>query len=187
MRKLSVSTLVSLDGVIQDPGGFGETEYGGWANPFFTPDAQRNALDHLRAADYFLVGRLTYELLHKTWADIKGSEYLDRMNEIPKLVASTTLTGPLPWNATAINGDVVAEITRLKAESGGDIEVYGSATLVQTLLRHNLIDEFRIAVHPIVLGGGTPLFPQGGVSATLRLTDTHTLDSGVVSLTYARL
>jgi dihydrofolate reductase len=82
------------------------------------------------------------------------------MNEIPKLVASTTLTGPLPWNAAVINGDAAAEIARLKQEPGGDIEVYGSATLVQTLMRHNLIDEYRVAVHPIVLGGGTRLFPK---------------------------
>ena len=184
MRKLSVSTLVTLDGVIQDPGGFGETAHGGWGNPYFTADAQQNALEHLQAADYFLIGRVTYELLHKAWANIKGGAYLDRMNEIRKLVASTTLTGSLPWNATVINGDVAAEIARLKREPGRDIEVYGSATLVQTLMRHNLIDEYRVAVHPIVLGGGTQLFPQGSVSATLQLTATRTLDSGVVSLTY---
>ena len=184
MRKLSVSTLVSLDGVIQDPGGFGETEQGGWGNSYFTADAQQDALEHLQAADYFLIGRVTYELLHGTWGNIKGGAYLDRMNEIRKLVASTKLTGPLEWNATVISGDVATEIARLKQESGGDIEVYGSATLVQTLMRHNLIDEYRIHVHPVVLGGGTQLFPQGGVPATLRLAGTRTLDSGVVSLTY---
>jgi dihydrofolate reductase len=185
MRKLSVSTLVTLDGVIQDPGGFGETADGGWGNRYFTADAQQNALEHLQAADYFLVGRVTFELLHKTWAGIRGGAYLDRLNEIPKLVASATLTGPLPWNATVINGDVAAEIARLKEENGRDIEVYGSATLVQTLMRHNLIDEYRIHVHPIVLGGGTQLFPQSGVPATLRLTGTRTLDSGAVTLSYA--
>ena len=184
MRKLSVSTLVTLDGVIQDPGGFGETEQGGWGNPYFNAEAEQVALEHLQASDYFLIGRVTYGLLHQAWGDIKGGPYLDRMNEIPKLVASTTLAGPLPWNATVINGDVAAEIARLKQQPGRDIEVYGSATLVQTLMRHNLIDEYRVAVHPIVLGGGTQLFPQGGVSATLQLTATRTLDSGVVSLTY---
>ena len=184
MRKLSVSTLVSLDGVIQDPGGFGETARGGWGNPYFTADARQNALEHLQAADYFLIGRVTYELLHKAWANIKGGAYLDRMNEIPKLVASRTLTGPLPWKATVVSGDVAAEIARLKREPGGDIEVYGSATLVQTLMRHDLIDEYRIAVHPLVLGGGTRLFPDGGVPAALRLAGARTLDSGVVTLTY---
>jgi len=115
MRKLSVSTLVTLDGVIQDPGGFGETAQGGWGNPYFTADAQQAALERLRASDYFLIGRVTYELLRKAWGDTKGGAYLDRMNEIPKLVASTTLTGPLPWNATAISGDVAAEIAPAQA------------------------------------------------------------------------
>ena len=101
------------------PGGFGETAHGGWGNPYLTADAQQNTLEHLQAADYFLIGRVTYELLHKTWGNIKGGAYLDRMNEIRKLVASTTLTGPLPWNATVINGDVAAEIARLKREPGG--------------------------------------------------------------------
>ena len=156
----------------------------GWGNPYFTADAQQNALAHLQAADYFLIGRVTYELLHKAWGTIKGGAYLDRMNEIPKLVVSRTLTGSLPWHATAIGGDVAAEIARLKREEGGDIEVYGSATLVQTLMRHDLIDEYRVAVHPIVLGGGTRLFPVEGVPATLRLAGTRTLDSGVVTLTY---
>jgi dihydrofolate reductase len=184
MRKLSVSTLVTLDGVIQDPGGFGETDKGGWGNAYFNAQAEQDALEHLRASDYFLLGRVTYELLHKAWGSIKGGAYLDRMNEIPKLVASATLTGKLPWNATAIGGDVAAEVARLKQESGGDIEVYGSTTLVQTLMRHNLIDEYRVAVYPIVLGGGKTLFPQGGVSATMRLAGSHVLDSGVVSMTY---
>ena len=170
--------------VIQDPGGFGETAQGGWGNPYFTADAQHSALEHLQAADYFLIGRVTYELLRSAWAAIKGGAYLDRMNQIPKLVASTTLTGPLPWNATAINGDVAAEIARLKQQPGGDIEVYGSATLVQTLIRHNLIDEYRIHVHPIVLGGGTQLFPRRRERHPAAHRDPHP-GLGVVSLTYA--
>ena len=186
MRKLSVSALVSLDGVIQDPGGFGETEYGGWANPYFTDYAQAESLHHLRASDYFLIGRHTYELLHKAWGGIKHGAYLQRMNEIPKLVASTTLSGPLKWNATVIEGDVATAVAELKQQPGGGIEVYGSATLVQTLMEHDLIDEYRIAVHPIVLGHGTTLFPQPGVATTLQLAGARTLDSGVVNLTYVR-
>ena len=186
MRKLSVSTLVSLDGVIQDPGGFGETGYGGWANPYFTDYAQREALRHLQASDYFLIGRVTYELLYPAWSGIKGGAYLDRMNEIPKLVASTTLSGPLEWNATVIDGDVATAVAALKQQSGRGIEVYGSATLVQTLMRHDLIDEYRLAVHPVILGDGTPLFPRPGLAATLELAAARTLDSGVVNLTYVR-
>jgi dihydrofolate reductase len=184
MRTLSVSTLVSLDGIIQDPGGFGETEYGGWANPYFTEEAQADALRHLRAADYFLIGRVTYERLHQAWGDIKHGAYLERMSEIPKLVASTSLSGPLAWNATAIGGDVATAIAELKQQSGGGIEVYGSPTLVQTLMRHDLVDEYRVAVHPVLLGHGTQLFPQGGVATTLQLAGTRTLGSGVVTLTY---
>jgi dihydrofolate reductase len=186
MRKLSVSTLVSLDGVIQDPGGFGETEYGGWANAYFNHDIEVESLRHLQASDYFLIGRRTYELLNEAWGGIKQGAYLQRMNEIPKLVASTTLTGPLAWNASVIDGDVPPTIAALKQQSGGDIEVYGSPTLVQTLMKHDLVDEYRIAVHPVVLGHGTTLFPQHGVSATLQLAGARTLDSGVVNLTYLR-
>jgi dihydrofolate reductase len=184
MRKLSVSTLVSLDGVIQDPGGFGETDQGGWASPYFTADAQQNALEHLQASDYFLIGRVTYERLYKAWGNVQGGEYLERIDQIPKLVASTTLSDPLEWNARVIHGDVAVEIARLKEESGGGIEVYGSATLVQTLMRHNLIDEYRIHVHPTILGRGTRLFPEGGVITTLQLVRVDRLESGVVSLTY---
>jgi dihydrofolate reductase len=186
MRKLSVSTLVALDGVIADPGGFGEAEYGGWANAYFTPDAMAEALASLRAADYFLLGRVTYEVLAKAWGATRGNPYMDRLQEIPKLVASTTLRGPLAWNASVIDGDVVAAVTRLKQEDGGNIEVYGSATLNQALWRHDLIDEFRVAVHPVVLGHGTTLFPSPGVPVTLRLAGCQARESGVVGLTYVR-
>jgi dihydrofolate reductase len=185
MRKLIVSTLASLDGVIQDPGGFGETEQGGWANQYFTDDARQDALERLLASDYFLAGRTTYELMYNSWGSIKdGGPYFDRMHEIPKLVASKTLAGPLAWNATVLSGDVTHEIARLKQEDGGDIEMYGSATLMQTLMGHDLIDEYIVAVHPLVLGVGTRLFTEGGASATLRLATTRTLDSGVVNLVY---
>lgn len=186
MRKLSVSTLVSMDGVIQDPGGFGEQDYGGWANPYFNDFMEAESLRHLQASDYFLLGRRTFELLHRAWGGIKQGAYLQRMNEIPKLVASTTLHGPIEWNATVIDGDIAAAVAELRRQSGGDIEVYGSPTLVQTLMKHDLVDEYRIALHPVVLGHGTTLFPQHGVPATLQLANVRALDSGVVNLTYIR-
>lgn len=184
MRKLRVSTLVTLDGVIQDPGGFGETEDGGWANPYFSDDARQDAYEQLLASDYFLCGRVTFELMSKTWGKLKGGPYLDRMNNMPKLVASRTLKEPLEWNATLIKGDVPREIARLKQEPGKDIEMYGSATLMQTLMKHNLIDEYRICVHPLVIGEGARLFTEGGETAKLRLVGTKTQSSGVVVLTY---
>jgi dihydrofolate reductase len=184
MRKLSVSTLVTLDGVIQDPGGFGETKQGGWGNPYFTEDSQQEAYEHLMTADYFLCGRITFELMSKAWGNIKGGPYLERMNSIPKLVASRTLTEPLQWNAKLIKGDVPAEIAKVKKEPGKDVEMYGSASLMQTLMKDNLIDEFRFWVHPFVLGSGKRLFPENGQPAKLQLVGTKTTSSGVVIMTY---
>src|SRR5512132_3667721 len=106
MRRLSVSTLVTLDGVVQDPGGFGETETGGWANPFFDEEAGRLAFEHLLASEVFLLGRETYELFKKHWTRVHEGEYAARLNRMPKLVASTTLRDPLEWNAKLIKGDV---------------------------------------------------------------------------------
>jgi dihydrofolate reductase len=184
MRKLNVSTLATLDGVMQDPGGFGELDQGGWANQYFNEQAQQYALDNLVASDFFLCGRVTFEAMHRTWSQIKDGAYLQRMSSIPKLVASTTLEEPLGWNATLIKGDVADEIARLKREPGQDIEMYGSTSLMRTLMRHDLIDEYRIWIHPLVLGKGKRLFGEDGDTAPLRLVDTKPLGSGVVILTY---
>ena len=184
MRKLVVSTLVSLDGVVQDPGGFGETEQGGWASPYFTEDAVLESYEALMESDYFLCGRVTYELLSKAWSKIKEGPYMERLNAMPKLVASKTLTEPLEWNATLIKGDVAQEIARLKQEPGRNIEMYGSAGLMQTLMQHDLIDEYQIWVHPLVLGSGKRLFPDNGQEARLKLVGTKTRSSGVVGLIF---
>jgi len=184
MRKLVVSTLVSLDGVIQDPGGFGETEQGGWASPYFNEEAVQDSYERLMDSDYFLCGRITYELLSKAWGRIKEGPYLERMNTIPKLVASRTLKEPLEWNARLIKGDVAQEIARLKQEPGGNIEMYGSAALMQTLMQHALIDEYLIWVHPLILGTGKRLFPEKGHSVRLKLTNTKTRSTGVVGLIF---
>lgn len=138
MRKLKVSTLVSLDGVMQDPGGFGE---------------------------------------------IQSGEYATMLNELPTLVASTSLTEPLEWNATLLKGDVTEKVAALKQESGKDILMYGSAGLMHTLMRDNLIDEYQLWVHPVVLGNGKRLFADGAGVSSLRLVGTETLGSGVVILT----
>jgi dihydrofolate reductase len=124
--------------------------------------------------------------MSKTWGKIKGGPYLDRMNNMPRLVASRTLKEPLEWNATLIKGDVPREIARLKQEPGKDIEMYGSASLMQALMKHNLIDEYRICVHPFVIGKGKRLFTDGGETAKLRLVGTKTQSSGVIVLTYVR-
>ncbi len=184
MRKLTVSTLVTLDGVLQDPGGFGEIEQGGWSGPYFDDEALQFALDHLLAADVFLLGRETYELFKDYWSRAHPGAYTERMNSIPKLVASTTLDEPLEWNATLIKGDVAEAIAELKRQPGGDILMYGSAALMSTLMRHDLIDEYLFWVHPVVLGGGKRLFTEGIDKTTLRLADTKTLSTGVVIMRY---
>lgn len=184
MRKLSVSTLVTLDGVVQDPGGFGETAEGGWAGPYFDEEAGRLAYEHLLASDVFLLGRETYELFEKHWTRVHEGDYAARINSIPKLVASTTLQEPLEWNATLIDGDVAEAITELKREDGGEILMYGSPTLMRTLAAHDLIDEYKVWVHPVVLGRGKRLFADGFDAASLELVDVKTLSTGVAILTY---
>lgn len=184
MRKLTVSTLVTLDGVLQDPGGFGEIEQGGWSGPYFDDEALQFSLGHLQAADVFLLGRETYELFKDYWSQAHPGAYTDRMNSIPKLVASTTLDEPLEWNASLIKGDVAEAIAELKRQPGGDIMMYGSATLMRTLMFHDLVDEYLIWVHPVVLGGGKRLFAGGFDTTTLRLVDTKTLSTGVVIMRY---
>jgi dihydrofolate reductase len=184
MRKLSVSTLVTLDGVLQDPGGFGETENGGWSGPYFDDEAGRLAFEQVQASDVFLLGRETYELFKEYWTRVHEGDYAARINSIPKLVASTTLHEPLEWNARLVEGDIAEAITRLKREDGGEILMYGSPTLMRTLAAHDLVDEYKLWVHPIVLGGGKRLFTDGFDKTSLELVDVKSLSTGVVILTY---
>ena len=184
MRKLSVSTLVTLDGVVQDPGGFGETKDGRWAEPYFDDEAGRLALAHVLASDVFLLGRETYELFKKYWTLVHEGDYAARINSMPKLVASTTLHEPLEWNARLIQGDIAEAITKLKSEDGGEILMYGSPTLMRTLAAHDLIDEYKFWVHPIVVGGGKRLFADGFGRSSLEFVDVKALNTGVVILTY---
>lgn len=184
MRKLKVATLVTLDGVVQDPGGFGEIQQGGWAGPYFDDEMRQRSLRSLQESDLFLCGRRTYEVFSRSWPKIKGDAYADRMNSLPKLVASTTLTEPLRWNATPINGDVPGQINKLKHGPGKDITMYGSATLMRTLMHHGLVDEYLFSVFPVVLGSGVRLFTDGFDVADFTLVDTKQTSSGVAMLTY---
>jgi dihydrofolate reductase len=184
MRKLTVSTLVTLDGVVQDPGGFGETTDGGWAGPYFDDEAGRLASEQVLASDVFLLGRETYELFKEYWTRAHEGDYAARINSMPKLVASTTLREPLEWNATLIDGDIAEEVSSLKRDDGGEILMYGSPTLMRTLATHDLVDEYKFWVHPIVLGGGKRLFADGFDKSSLELVDVKSLSTGVVVLTY---
>jgi dihydrofolate reductase len=184
MRKLSVSTLVTLDGVVQDPGGFGETEDGGWSGPYFDDEAVRIAFEHALTSDLFLLGRETYELFKDYWTRVHEGDYAARINSMPKLVASTSMHEPLEWNARLIEGDVARAVAQLKREEGGEILMYGSPTLMRTLASHDLVDEYKFWIHPVILGGGKRLFAEGFDHSSLELIDVTSLSTGVVILTY---
>jgi dihydrofolate reductase len=183
VRKIIVSTLVTLDGVVEDPGGMAGSEHGGWANTYFGDEAGKRALDRLLACDYFLCGRRTYEMFSKAWPKASGP-YADRLNSIPKLVASTTLTEPLTWNARLLGGDAADELRKIKNEDGRDIVMYGSVTLMNSLLRHGLVDQLDLMVCPIVLGTGQRLFGDGSPRVESELAGHTALGTGIIVLSY---
>jgi dihydrofolate reductase len=182
MRRLIAGAFVTLDGVVQDPGGFGETGPGGWALEYFDDAARRGATDGLLASDTFLLGRKTYEIVEKAWSGNTGP-YAEAMNAIPKAVVTRTLQGPLPWNATALTGEAEKTVAELKQEPGGPIVMYGSFTLMRTLLRHGLVDELNLGVHPVVVGTGKRLF-EDALPGSLRFVAATPSATGVVTLTY---
>ncbi|MET8137462.1 dihydrofolate reductase family protein [Streptomyces sp. NPDC006290] len=183
MRKLIAGAFVTLDSVVQDPGGFGETERGGWALEYFDDIARQRATDALLASDTFLLGRATYEILEKAWSNNTGP-YAEAMHNLPKAVVTNTLSGPLPWNATALTGEAAETVTKLKQQPGGNVIMYGSFTLMRTLLQHNLIDELNLNVHPVVVGTGKRLFDTA-LPRSLRFMAATPSSTGVVTLTYA--
>ena len=184
MRKVVVSEYVTLDGVMEDPGGAEKTKHGGWSFQFWSEEAAKFKFDELFASDALLLGRVTYQGFAAAWPNAQGTgEYGERMNSIPKYVASTTLT-QIEWNATLIKGDLAEEVSRLKQQPGMDILVFGSGEFAQTLIQHNLVDEYRLMVHPVVLGGGKRLFRDGSDMKVLKLVETKAFSSGVVILIY---
>ena len=183
MRKITASTLMTLDGVVEDPSGLSGTAFGGWASPYFDAEAVQRSIDKLSGCDYFLCGRRTYEMFSAAWADAPGL-YADRLRSLPKLVASTTLTGELTWNASLLAGDAVNALKQIKQEPGGDIMMYGNPTLLRTLLDNGLVDQLDIALHPLVLGAGARLFPDGAPRTELTLQAQSQLPTGVMLLTY---
>jgi dihydrofolate reductase len=185
MRKLVVSEYVTLDGVMEDPGGGEKSAHGGWSFQFWNDEAMQYKFDELFAADALLLGRVTYQGFAAAWPTMKDDAgFADRMNGLPKYVVSTTLQTAEWNNSTIISENVVEEITRLKQQPGQDILVGGSGQLIQTLMQHDLIDEYKLMVHPVVLGGGQRLFRDGSTNRVLTLVETKTFSSGVVVLTY---
>lgn len=184
MRRLVVSEFVTLDGVMQDPGGVGEIERGGWSMPYWHEEIGKVKFDELFASDALLLGRVTYEGFAAAWpgqSDEAG--FADRMNGIAKYVVSTTLKDPQWNNSRVIQGNVVEEIAELKRQPGHDILVGGSGQLVQTLMRNNLVDEYRLLVYPVMLGEGKRLFKDGSY-VKLKLVEARSVPSGVALLRY---
>ncbi len=185
MRRIVVTEFLSLDGVMEDPGGSEGTPFGGWTFRFPDPEGMKYKLDEIYAHDAMLLGRVTYEGFAEVWpgrTDDMG--FADRMNAIPKYVVSTTLEQAAWHNSTVISGNVVEGLVRLKQAPGNDILVVGSRTLVQFLMDADLVDEYRLMVFPIVLGGGARLFGPAPAAPILHLVATQPLASGTVILTY---
>ena len=191
MGKVVVTEFVTLDGVIQAPGGGEEFEHAGWSFEFDRgDDGDQFKLDELNAADVQLLGRVTYEGFAKAWPTMGDDEagFAQKMNSMPKYVVSTTLSDDdAGWeNSTVIRDDVAGHVRKLKGEVEGDILIAGSATLVKSLAADGLVDEYRLMVFPIVLGTGKKLFADGFDTSKLKLTDSKTVGSDkIMVLTYA--
>jgi dihydrofolate reductase len=185
MGKVVVTEFVSLDGVIEDPGGSEDFEHGGWSFKFDRgDDGDKFKLDEALDSEALLLGRVTYEGFADAWPSREG-EFADKFNSMPKYVVSSTLEEPEWTNSTVINGDVADEVSKLKQELDGDIVVHGSAQLAQTLVERGLVDELRLMVFPVVLGSGKRLFGETSDPTNLQLADTQQVGSdGVVILTY---
>lgn len=194
MRKVIVNEFMSLDGVAQAPGGDGEDSsggfrHGGWHMRFMDDEvAQKWVLESILEAGGFLLGRETYEIFAGFWPNAPEEEQVvaEPLNTKPKYVASTTLTGPLEWqNSTLLAGDLAAAVAELKQQDGGDLHVIGSTNLVQSLVEHDLVDEFRLMIDPLALGGGKRFFPDDGVLRPLRLVDSQVTGAGAILATFA--
>jgi dihydrofolate reductase len=186
MGRIVVTEFASLDGVVEDPGGAGDFRHGGWTFEYWRgDDGDKFKLDETMGSAALLLGRVTYEGFADAWPSREG-EFADKFNQMPKYVVSTTLEDPEWTNSTVISGDVAREVARLRDEIDGDIVVHGSATLVQTLLENDLVDELRMMVFPVVLGSGKRLFADTDDKKSLRLTDSMTVGDGVVILIYQR-
>jgi dihydrofolate reductase len=186
MSNIVVSEFITLDGVAQDPGGVGEFAAGGWAFKFDRgPEGDRFKLEEVLAAGALLLGRRTYEGFAEAWPSRTG-EFADKMNTMPKYVVSSTLTSADWNNSTIIGTDVTERITRLKDEIEGDILVAGSPQLVQTLMEHDLVDEYRLMLFPTVLGRGSRLFPDAGIPADVRITDVRPTRETVILICVPR-
>jgi dihydrofolate reductase len=184
MGRIVVTEFISLDGVIEDPGGAEDYKYGGWSFEISRGDeGDQFKLDEALNADALLLGRRTYEGFAAAWPSRDG-EFADKFNNMPKYVVSSTLTDPEWSNSTVLDGDLADEVSRLRQEVDGDVVVHGSAQLVQALIEQGLVDELRLMVFPVVLGAGKRLFGETSDKRPLRLADSQIVGDGVAILTY---
>ncbi|MCL4535074.1 MAG: dihydrofolate reductase family protein [Bacteroidetes bacterium] len=190
MGRVTVFNSLTLDGVMQAParpdedrrGGF---EHGGWATPYADPVMGSVAAEGMAKGGALLLGRRTYEDFYSVWPNRTDNPFTEVLNNSQKYVASTTLMEPLPWsNSTLLKGDAAEAVARLKDELDKDLVVLGSGELLQSLMRRNLVDEYVLLIHPLILGSGRRLFVDGGAFVALRLVDTKTTTTGVVITTY---
>jgi dihydrofolate reductase len=190
MRTITVFNSLTLDGVMQGPGRPDEDTrggfaHGGWAGPYMDEVMGRVAAEGMAGPGALLLGRRTYEDFHGFWPNQTDNPFTEVLDNTRKYVASTTLREPLGWrNSTLLEGDAAAAVARLKEEPGEDLTVLGSGELVQSLRRRDLVDRYVLLLHPLVLGSGRRLFPDGGPPATLRLVDSVPTTTGVIITTY---
>ena len=183
MGRIVVTEFVSIDGVVEDPGGVEGFKHGGWVFDFDRgEDGERFKLEETLDTEALLLGRVTYEEFVKAWPSRTG-EFADKFNSLPKYVVSSTLLDPI-WNSTLLDGELVEEVSKLKQELGGNIVVHGSIQLVRTLVEHDLVDELRLMLFPIVLGSGERLFEELSDAWPLQLASATTVGEGVTILVY---
>src|SRR5205823_5929647 len=184
MGKIVVTEFISLDGVIEAPGGGESFKHAGWSFKFSRGDeGDKFKLDETRSSEALLLGRVTYEGFAAAWPSRDG-EFADKFNTMPKYVVSSTLENPEWSNSTVLKGDVADEVAKLRETVDGDIVVHGSAQLAQSLLEHDLVDELRLMVFPVVLGSGKRLFGETSDKKSLQLVDSKSVGDGVAILTY---
>jgi dihydrofolate reductase len=184
MAKVVITEFVSLDGVVEDPGGHEGFRRGGWSFEINRgEDGDKFQLDEALGTEALLLGRRTYEFLAAVWPS-RGGKLADRLNSMPKYVVSSTLEDPDWNNSTVVKGDVVNEVSKLRQELNGEINVPGSIRLARTLIEHDLVDELRLMVYPVVLGAGERLFAEASDKKPMHLVDTQTVGDGITILTY---
>ncbi|SNR66895.1 Dihydrofolate reductase [Haloechinothrix alba] len=191
--QIILSDFMSLDGVVQAPGEREEDTdggftHGGWSMPYFEPETMGSAVGEVMGrTEALLFGRRTWQTMAAAWPDRAGDEFADRMNEIPKYVASRTLTqDDLTWSGSTLlpADDAIGAVRELRAKDGKGLQVMGSASLAAQLIEHDLVDEYRLMIEPILLGGGKRVFPDGGQARPLELASTTTTGTGVLICTY---